>query len=147
MITTPFYKKALELFTRTQKAQIQKGLDKYPEPFNPHSWSPDELLNHALEETVDLTHYLVGLKELLDTKDEEMRSAIKTVVDAKDSFIKQQNDEIVGLKYMNKQLEKRVQQLYGELTLAQPPKPVRNLAAEGVNTGALPRYSDVDDQY
>jgi hypothetical protein len=132
LVTTPFYKKALELFTRTQKAQIQKGLDKYPEPFNPHSWSPDELLNHALEETVDLTHYLVGLKELLD---------------AKDSFIKQQNDEIMGLKYMNKKLEKRVQQLYGELMLAQPPKPVRNLAAEGVNTGALPRYSDVDDQY
>jgi hypothetical protein len=132
MITTPFYKKALELFTRTQKAQIQKGLDKYPEPFNPHSWSPDELLNHALEETVDLTHYLVGLKDLLD---------------AKDSFIKQQNDEIVGLKYMNKKLEKRVQQLYGELALAQRPKPVRNLKEEGVNTNALPRYSDQDDQY
>jgi hypothetical protein len=142
LVTTPFYKKALELFTRTQKAQIQKGLDKYPEPFNPHSWSPDELLNHALEETVDLTHYLVGLKELLD---------------AKDSFIKQQNDEIVGLKYMNKKLEKRVQQLYGELTLAQPPKPVRNLAAEGkfptlpdlLEDEPLPviRYSDVDDQY
>jgi hypothetical protein len=69
---TLFYKKALQLFTRTQEAQIQKGLAKYPEPFNPHSWSPDELLNHALEETVDLTHYLVGLKELLDAKDKEI---------------------------------------------------------------------------
>jgi hypothetical protein len=66
---TPFYKKALALFTRTQEAQIAKGLAKYPEPFNPHSWTPEELLNHALEETVDLTHYLVGLKELLDEKD------------------------------------------------------------------------------
>jgi hypothetical protein len=73
VITTPFYKKALELFTRTQKAQIQKGLDKYPEPFNPHSWSPDELLNHALEETVDLTHYLVGLKDQLDVLTYEKR--------------------------------------------------------------------------
>jgi hypothetical protein len=91
LVTTPFYKKALELFTRTQKAQIQKGLDKYPEPFNPHSWSPDELLNHALEETVDLTHYLVGLKDLLD---------------AKDSFIKQQNDEIVGLKVHEQETRK-----------------------------------------
>jgi hypothetical protein len=69
---TPFYKKALALFTRTQEAQISKGLAKYPEPFNPHSWTPNELLNHALEETVDLTHYLVGLKELLDAKDEEI---------------------------------------------------------------------------
>jgi hypothetical protein len=70
---TPFYKKALALFTRTQKAQIQKGLAKYPEPFNPFSWTPEELLNHALEETVDLTHYLVGLKELLDAKDKELQ--------------------------------------------------------------------------
>jgi hypothetical protein len=69
---TPFYKKALALFTRTQEQQIAKGLAKYPEPFNPHSWTPNELLNHALEETVDLTHYLVGLKDLLDEKDKEI---------------------------------------------------------------------------
>jgi phosphopantetheine adenylyltransferase len=69
---TPFYKKALALFTNTQEAQIKKGLAKYTEPFNPHHWTPEELLNHALEETVDLTHYLVGLKELLDAKDKEI---------------------------------------------------------------------------
>jgi hypothetical protein len=68
----PFYEKALDLFKRTQKAQIIKGLQKYPEPFNPHSWTPDELLTHALEETVDLTHYLVGLRELIEAKDEEI---------------------------------------------------------------------------
>jgi hypothetical protein len=72
MKTTPFYQKALRLFTKTQENQIQKGLQKYPEPFNPHSWTPDELLNHALEESVDLVHYLVGLKELLDAKDKEI---------------------------------------------------------------------------
>lgn len=70
---TPFYKKALQLFARTQTAQIEKGLAKYPEPFNPLSWTPEELLNHALEETVDLTHYLVGLKDLLDAKEQEIR--------------------------------------------------------------------------
>lgn len=69
---TPFYRKALDLFTKTQTNQVHKGLKKYAEPFNPHSWTPDELLNHALEETVDLTHYLVGLKELLDAKDKEI---------------------------------------------------------------------------
>jgi replication initiation and membrane attachment protein DnaB len=76
---TPFYKKALALFTRTQDAQIQKGLAKYPEPFNPHNWTPEEMLNHALEETVDLTHYLVGLKELLDDKDKEI-TRLKTLL-------------------------------------------------------------------
>jgi hypothetical protein len=72
-MTTPFYKKALQLFAKTQTAQIQKGLAKYPEPFNPHNWTPEELLNHALEESVDLVHYLVGLKELLDAKDSEIK--------------------------------------------------------------------------
>jgi hypothetical protein len=103
MITTPFYKKALELFTRTQKNQIQKGLEKYPEPFNPHSWSPDELLNHALEETVDLTHYLVGLKDQLDV-----------------------------LVYENRKLQNEVRRLKTELGhFNTPPKPVRNLKEEG----------------
>lgn len=69
---TPFYKKALSLFTKTQEQQIKKGLAKYPEPFTPSHWTPEELLKHALEETVDLTHYLVGLKELLDAKDQEI---------------------------------------------------------------------------
>lgn len=69
---TPFYRKALQLFAKTQTAQIEKGLKKYPEAFNPHNWTPDELLNHALEESVDLVHYLVGLKELLDAKDKEI---------------------------------------------------------------------------
>jgi hypothetical protein len=102
MITTPFYQKALDLFTRTQKAQIQKGLDKYPEPFNPHSWSPDELLNHALEETVDLTHYLVGLKDQLDV-----------------------------LTYEKRQLQNEVRRLKTELGhFTTPPKPVRNLEIE-----------------
>jgi hypothetical protein len=70
--TTPFYQKALRLFTKTQEAQIKKGLVKYPTAFNPSDWTPDELLNHALEESVDLVHYLVGLKELIDAKDKEV---------------------------------------------------------------------------
>lgn len=79
MTTTPFYKKALDLFTSTQARQIEKGIQKYPEPFNPFSWTPTELLNHALEETVDLTHYLVGLKELLDGKDHEIKQLKKKI--------------------------------------------------------------------
>lgn len=77
----PFYEKALGLFTKTQEAQIKKGLEKYPEPFNPHSWTPEELLNHALEETVDLTHYLVGLKELLDAKDKEIARLTNIIIE------------------------------------------------------------------
>ena len=107
---TPFYKKALALFTHTQKAQIQKGLDKYPNPFNPSDWSPEELLNHALEETVDLTHYLVGLKELLDAK----------------------TDEIDLLKLKVRQQEKTISDLSVKVWREERAKrPVRNLTSEG----------------
>ena len=76
---TPFYEKSLALFTKTQKQQIEKGLKKYPTAFNPHDWTPEELLNHALEEAVDLTHYLVGLKDLLDVKDLEIKRLKKEI--------------------------------------------------------------------
>jgi hypothetical protein len=76
----PFYEKALALFTKTQENQIQKGLAKYPEPFNPHSWTPEELLNHALEETVDLTHYLVGLGEKLTVLEFEKKVLQEEVI-------------------------------------------------------------------
>lgn len=68
----PFYKKARELWMSTQNNQILKGLQKYPEAFNPSHWTASELLDHALEESVDLVHYIVGLKELLDAKDTEI---------------------------------------------------------------------------
>lgn len=85
-----FYEKALNLFKATQETQIQKGLQKYPEPFNPHSWTPEELLNHALEETVDLTHYLVGLKDLLDVKDKE--------IERLNSLLKEENRRVESYK-------------------------------------------------
>lgn len=59
----PFYKFARILWEDTQLQQIVKGLHKYEEPFNPASWTSDELVDHALQESVDLVHYLVGLKE------------------------------------------------------------------------------------
>jgi hypothetical protein len=116
MITTPFYKKALALFTKTQESQIEKGLKKYPEPFNPHSWTPEELLNHALEETVDLTHYLVGLKDLLDVKDLEIRK-----------------------------LHKEIRALKRQIPYTYEPKPVRNLTEEGYLPPKA-KYSDIDDE-
>lgn len=68
----PFYKKARALWEDTQINQIVKGLHKYEEPFTPEHWTMDELLNHALEESVDLVHYLVGMKELDDSKQKEI---------------------------------------------------------------------------
>lgn len=68
----PFYADARSQWLATQDRQIQKGLKKYPEAFNPFSWNAQQLVDHALEESVDLTHYLIGLKKLLDAKDVEI---------------------------------------------------------------------------
>ena len=122
---TPFYKKALALFTSTQKAQIEKGLAKYPEPFNPHNWTTEELLNHALEEVVDCTHYLVGLKEVLDKKDEELDY----------------------LRFEKKRLQKQLARLHGQIAVeAVKKKPIYSMDENG-NLTRTPKYSDQDDQY
>lgn len=70
---TPFYEKSLNRFKDTQWQQIQKGADKYPEPFNPSSWTADALLQHAMEEAVDLVHYLNGLHEKIKASEQEIR--------------------------------------------------------------------------
>lgn len=79
----PFYRKCRDLWTMTQARQIQKGLEKYDEPFTPSHWTAEQLLNHALEESVDMTHYLVGLKELIDDKDDEIRNLKEIIASLK----------------------------------------------------------------
>jgi hypothetical protein len=62
----PFYQRARDLWLETQVDQIIKGLHKYEEPFNPRSWTAEELLKHAMQENVDQQHYLVGLYEHIE---------------------------------------------------------------------------------
>lgn len=59
----PFYERARKLWEKTQEQQIVKGLHKYEEPFTPAHWTSEQLLDHALQESVDLVHYLVGMQE------------------------------------------------------------------------------------
>lgn len=68
---TAFYQKARDLFHSVQELQIAKGAEKYDEPFNPHSWTAEELLDHALQESVDELHYLVGLYDKIKALEEE----------------------------------------------------------------------------
>lgn len=68
----PFYKDANVYREEVRKEQIIKGAHKYPEPFNPNSWTAKELLQHAMQENVDQAHYIFGLFE----KIEEMQTQI-----------------------------------------------------------------------
>jgi hypothetical protein len=56
-----FYKDAQDYREQERIGQIVKGSEKYPEPFNPDSWSAKELLQHAMQENIDQGHYIYGL--------------------------------------------------------------------------------------
>lgn len=62
----PLYSKTRDVWEKAQFNQILKGAKKYPETFNPRSWDNDELFNHAVEESIDQMHYIVGMKQRID---------------------------------------------------------------------------------
>jgi hypothetical protein len=62
-LSSPFYKRSEDFRANVKRGQILKGAKKYPEPFNPHSWTAEELLVHAMQENVDQEHYQYGLYE------------------------------------------------------------------------------------
>lgn len=68
-----FYRNANVYREGVRKGQILKGADKYPEPFNPKSWTPRELLEHAMQENVDQGHYIFGLYEKLEEMERQTR--------------------------------------------------------------------------
>jgi predicted RNase H-like nuclease (RuvC/YqgF family) len=88
----PFYQKCRELWMKTQINQVIKGLQKYPEPFDPMHWTPNEIVNHAMEEAVDLVHYLVGLSEHVENLESKIKNLNRTVTE--------KEQEIAHLKYV-----------------------------------------------
>lgn len=73
-LDSPFYKESNEYREIIRLGQILKGAEKYPEPFNPHSWKPEELLAHAMQENVDQGHYIYGLYEKIREMEKELES-------------------------------------------------------------------------
>lgn len=77
----PVYVEALDMYIKTQSAQIEKGMKKYPEPLNHSSWSIDELAQHAFDELVDQSHYIKALQfkgKQLEGQVEHFKSICKT---------------------------------------------------------------------
>lgn len=68
----PFYKKVDEVTDEVKREQIRKGAEKYPEPFNPASWSNKELVIHLLQELRDGQVYGVGLLQRLEDQEKEI---------------------------------------------------------------------------
>lgn len=77
--SNPLYVDARRMYEDTQKRQINKGLEKYPEPLNADSWSIDDLVQHAFDELVDQSHYIIALKFKSDRMKKELKSALHMV--------------------------------------------------------------------
>lgn len=85
-----FYERARKAWENVQTEQIMKGMEKYPEPFNPRSWTPKELVRHALQENVDQAHYIYGLYELLLEREEKIKTLEALVQDLKEQGVNAQ---------------------------------------------------------
>lgn len=59
----PFYQQVDEYVKQVAVQQVMKGAEKYDEPFNPDSWTSDELSNHAMQELRDAQVYTTGMRD------------------------------------------------------------------------------------
>lgn len=66
----PFYKRVKNVVDEIEVEQILKGSEKYPEPFNPASWTGKELAWHALQELRDGQVYVVGLLDHIERQEQ-----------------------------------------------------------------------------
>jgi hypothetical protein len=49
-----------------QRKQVAYGIDKYPEPLNPNTWTISETVEHIMDESIDRLHYLIMLRIKLE---------------------------------------------------------------------------------
>lgn len=59
----PFYKRTDQFREEVKYETLVKASKKYPEPFNPDSWSSYQLAKHAMAENYDQGNYINGLYE------------------------------------------------------------------------------------
>lgn len=58
----PVYVESDQFRDEVKDMQRLKGAEKYPELFNPSSWTDDELANHAMMEFHDGGEYVAGMR-------------------------------------------------------------------------------------
>ena len=75
----PFYKKVDKLVEDVRMMQLRKGAEKYPEPFNPSSWTGKGLAIHALQELRDGQVYVVGMLERIEELEAHASQASKRI--------------------------------------------------------------------
>jgi hypothetical protein len=59
---------AQDVILLAQDRQVAYGIDKYPEPLNPNTWSVIETIDHAIDESIDRLHYFIMLRIKLEQR-------------------------------------------------------------------------------
>jgi len=68
----PFYDNADAFREEIKKETLIKAAKKYDEPFNPNSWTIEQLAKHAMAENYDQTNYIYGMYERLQKQEREV---------------------------------------------------------------------------
>lgn len=92
------HNKATDIILKAQQRQVGYGLEKYPEPLNPNTWSISETIGHIIDESIDKMHYLVMLRikfeqGLVGKADTRTYSVIETI----DRMIEDAIEELYSL--------------------------------------------------
>lgn len=67
----PFYQEVDAKDQEIKEQQWMKAAKKYPRPFSPDDWTPQELLTHFLQENYDQRVYGVALGQKLEDAERE----------------------------------------------------------------------------
>lgn len=71
----PFYKKVDDFRDEIKQETLLKASEKYTEPFNPASWTIEQLGKHAMAENYDQGNYIVGLMEAAEALETDLKIA------------------------------------------------------------------------
>jgi hypothetical protein len=121
----PFYKQANDYREKIRIGQIVKGSKKYPEPFTTSSWSIEEIIEHAMQENVDQTHYIYAALERMQVLQNDLREQegenkwiMKQLFQAKEIIrelkAKDRVSKCLQLEEDNLRLAKEIEKLKGD---------------------------------
>lgn len=96
-LSSPFYKEVEAYRGAIRKDQFLKAAKKYKEPFNPDSWTGQELADHAMQENFDQSVYITGLRDRVIKQEQEI-DKLKTRCADYEKKLNQAHEEVLRLE-------------------------------------------------
>ncbi|MDN4525339.1 hypothetical protein [Fictibacillus fluitans] len=77
----PFYRETDDYRDEIKMRTLEKAAVKYPEPFNPESWTSDQLADHAMAENYDQSNYITGMRNRMRKLEQLVEEKDKRIAD------------------------------------------------------------------